>query len=105
MCDAGLLHMSALMSLAIGIAFASCTQVALFVVPTTVVVGYLLGVRMDLSFHVFEVVAIHLSLLIVAELTRAGSGSWVQGSLLLTTYALLSFGFYFLPDPAVPAPL
>eukprot|EP00668_Euglena_longa_P015978 GGOE01020170.1.p1 GENE.GGOE01020170.1~~GGOE01020170.1.p1 ORF type:complete len:400 (+),score=95.32 GGOE01020170.1:33-1232(+) len=93
------------MSLAIGIAFASCTQVALFVVPTTVVVGYLLGVRMDLSFHVFEVVAIHLSLLIVAELTRAGSGSWVQGSLLLTTYALLSFGFYFLPDPAVPAPL
>lgn len=51
-----------------------------------------------------QVVAIHLSLLIVAELTRAGSGSWVQGSLLLTTYALLSFGFYFLPDSPAAAP-
>ena len=42
------------MSLAVGIAFASCTQVALFVVPVTVLAGWLMGVKMDLSFHPFE---------------------------------------------------
>uniref|UniRef100_A0A7S1NV87 Sodium/calcium exchanger membrane region domain-containing protein n=1 Tax=Eutreptiella gymnastica TaxID=73025 RepID=A0A7S1NV87_9EUGL len=91
------------MSLAVGIAFASCTQVALFVVPVTVFAGWLMGVKMDLSFHLFEVVVIHMSLLIVAELMRGGTGSWLQGTLLLSTYALLSFGFYYLPDsPSTP---
>uniref|UniRef100_A0A7S4FER7 Sodium/calcium exchanger membrane region domain-containing protein n=1 Tax=Eutreptiella gymnastica TaxID=73025 RepID=A0A7S4FER7_9EUGL len=90
------------MSLAVGIAFASCTQIALFVVPVTVFAGWAMGIKMDLSFHLFEVVVIHMSLLIVAELMRGGTSSWVQGSLLLSTYALLSFGFYYLPDQPHP---
>lgn len=56
------------------------------------------GVPMELSFHPFEVVVLHLSVLLVAELLRGGVATWFQGSLLLATYCLVACGFFYLPS-------
>ncbi|KAF4651919.1 hypothetical protein FOZ61_010062, partial [Perkinsus olseni] len=42
--------------IAIGIAVGSCTQIALFVVPFAVIVGWCMGVSMDLDFGMLGVV-------------------------------------------------
>ena len=66
--------------------------------------GWTSGIKMDLSFHPFEVVVLHLSVLLVAELLRGGTATWFQGSLLLATYSLLAFGFLYLPAMPLPFP-
>eukprot|EP00668_Euglena_longa_P012222 GGOE01014656.1.p1 GENE.GGOE01014656.1~~GGOE01014656.1.p1 ORF type:complete len:400 (+),score=144.80 GGOE01014656.1:63-1262(+) len=83
--------------LALGVVFASCTQIAVFVVPLSVLGGWLVGAAMELAFHPFEVVVLHLSVLLVAELLRGGVATWFQGSLLLATYCLVACGFFYLP--------
>eukprot|EP00667_Euglena_gracilis_P011427 EG_transcript_11672 len=88
------------MTLAVNIALGSATQISVCVIPATVVAGWAMGVQMDLNFHPFEVVALLVAVLLVAELARTGSSNWLAGSILITAYTLIGTGFFFLP--AVP---
>ena len=46
----------------------------------------------------FEVVAIVLAVVVARELIADGRVTWMEGVLLLATYAILGFSFYHLPD-------
>eukprot|EP00668_Euglena_longa_P031920 GGOE01041192.1.p1 GENE.GGOE01041192.1~~GGOE01041192.1.p1 ORF type:complete len:417 (+),score=156.73 GGOE01041192.1:79-1329(+) len=86
------------MTLAVNIALGSATQISVCVIPMTVVIGWAMGVQMDLNFHPFEVLTLVIAVILVAELARTGTSNWLAGSILIMAYLLIGTGFYFLPD-------
>jgi Ca2+:H+ antiporter len=75
----------------------SSIQVALVVAPVLVFSGLFLGRPMDLVFNRFEVVALGLSVLVTRQLIEDGQSNWLEGLMLVSVYAMLGIGFYFLP--------
>jgi Ca2+:H+ antiporter len=86
------------MDIAINIAVGSSIQIALFVAPVMVFLSYWIGPQpMDLIFTNFEVLAITLSVAIMALISQDGESNWMEGVQLLAVYAILGIAFYFLP--------
>jgi Ca2+:H+ antiporter len=89
------------MDAAITIAVGSSIQVALFVAPVLVFVSYLIAPEpMDLRFTTLEVVAVGISVWIMALIAQDGESHWMEGVQLLAVYAILALAFYWLPMPA-----
>jgi Ca2+:H+ antiporter len=85
------------MDLSVSVAMGSSLLVALLVAPILVLVGQLIGQPMDLSFNLFEVVAITMAVAVANLISLDGHSNWLEGVLLLATYAVLAFAFYFNP--------
>ncbi len=85
------------MDLALNIAIGSSMQIALFVAPVLVFASYAFGQPMNLIFTSLEVIAISVSVLVVALIAQDGESNWMEGVLLLAVYAILGLTFYFLP--------
>jgi Ca2+:H+ antiporter len=82
------------MDLALGIAIGSSIQIALFVAPVLVLASYALGQPMDLVFEPAEVLAVVLSVAIVAQISGDGESNWLEGVQLLAVYSILGILFY-----------
>ncbi|MBD2577262.1 calcium/proton exchanger [Oscillatoria sp. FACHB-1406] len=85
------------MDLSVSVAVGSSMQIALFVAPVLVIAGWLIGQPMDLDFNPFELVSVAVSVLIVNSICADGKSNWLEGGLLLATYMVLSFAFFFHP--------
>lgn len=87
------------MDLAVNIAVGSSLQIALFVAPVLVFLSYAIGPRgpMDLLFSNLEVLAIVLSVAIMALITQDGESNWMEGVQLLAVYTILGIAFFYLP--------
>jgi Ca2+:H+ antiporter len=85
------------MDLSVSVAVGSSLQIALFVAPALVIAGYFFGQPMDLDFNPFELVAVAVAVLIANSISSDGKSNWLEGSLLLATYTVLGFAFYFHP--------
>jgi Ca2+:H+ antiporter len=86
------------MDIAVNIAVGSSIQIALFVAPLLVFLSYFIGPQpMDLHFTNFEVLAIALSVGIIALISQDGESNWMEGVQLLAVYAILGIAFYYLP--------
>ena len=76
-------------------AVGSSVQIAMFVVPLIVMVGWATGRNMTLNFPHFEIALYVISLVIVQICLSNGRGNWLLGSLLVTTYVMIAVGFWF----------
>ncbi|MEO6457393.1 MAG: calcium/proton exchanger [Chloroflexia bacterium] len=85
------------MDLAVNIAMGSTLQVALFVAPVLVLIGFFIGKPLDLFFSLFELAAIGVTMLIVNNITQDGESNWFEGLQLLALYAILAVAFFFHP--------
>lgn len=85
------------MDLSLSVAVGSSLQIALFVAPVLVLAGWLMGQPMDLDFLPFELVAVVVSVLIANSISSDGKSNWLEGTMLLATYLVLGFAFYFHP--------
>lgn len=85
------------MDLSVSVAVGSSLQIALFVAPLLVILGWLIGQPMDLNFNAFELVAVAVSVLIANSISSDGNSNWLEGILLLATYAVIALAFYFHP--------
>jgi Ca2+:H+ antiporter len=85
------------MDLSVSVAVGSSLQIALFVAPTLVLAGFLLGQPMDLNFNPFELIAVAVSVLIANSISSDGKSNWLEGTLLLAAYTVLGLAFYFHP--------
>ena len=83
------------MNLAISIALSSGAQIALFVAPVIVFAGFIIGKPIDLRFNELELLAIIVSVIILAFVATDGECNWLEGVQLLAVYAILGAGFYF----------
>jgi Ca2+:H+ antiporter len=85
------------MDLSVSVAMGSSLLVALLVAPILVLVGQAIGQPMDLSFNLFEVVAVVIAVAIANLISLDGRSNWLEGVLLLATYTVLGAAFYFHP--------
>ncbi|MDA1040099.1 MAG: cation transporter, partial [Planctomycetota bacterium] len=76
----------------------STIQMVLLVAPLLVLLGPLVGEPLDLAFSTIEVVAIVIAVVVTRELITDGKVTWMEGVLLLATYAIFAFAFYHIPD-------
>ncbi len=85
------------MDLSVSVAVGSTMQIALFVAPVLVLAGWAIGQPMNLVFAPFELVAVAIAVLIANSISADGKSNWLEGILLLATYAVMSLAFYFYP--------
>ncbi|OQD84246.1 hypothetical protein PENANT_c013G03662 [Penicillium antarcticum] len=86
------------MDLAIGVAIGSSLQIALFVTPFLVILGWIMGIEMTLHFQTFETVAFFISGLVVTLLIQDGKSNYLEGGMCLGMYIILALAFYVYPD-------
>ncbi|KAK3828696.1 MAG: Ca2+ transporter [Benniella sp.] len=85
------------MNLAISVAIGSSMQVALFVTPLLVILGWIIDEPMTLFFNTFETCVMFVSVLIVNYLIQDGESNWLEGVMLLSTYLIIAVAIYFYP--------
>lgn len=79
------------MDLAIGVAVGSSMQVALFLIPLLVVIGWGMGKdEMNLSFDIFQVAVMFVAVLLTNYLIADGKSHWLEGFLLICLYAIIA---------------
>ena len=82
------------MDLSIGIAIGSSTQVAVFIAPLAVLIGWILNADMTLQFGLFETIVTFVAVLIVNSICSDGKSNWLEGTLLLGAYGVLAVSFW-----------
>ncbi|KAK7046520.1 Calcium/proton exchanger [Favolaschia claudopus] len=85
------------LTLSMGVAVGSSIQIALFVIPLTVVVGWMIGKPMTLFFDPYEAVCLFLAVLTVNYVVQDGKSNWLEGMILMCLYAILATLFFFYP--------
>eukprot|EP00929_Paragymnodinium_shiwhaense_P046295 TRINITY_DN2356_c0_g1_i2.p1 TRINITY_DN2356_c0_g1~~TRINITY_DN2356_c0_g1_i2.p1 ORF type:complete len:465 (+),score=76.25 TRINITY_DN2356_c0_g1_i2:176-1570(+) len=83
--------------LSIGIAVGSSTQISLFVVPASVLVGWIIDQPMELNFGALNVTVMFISVIVVLSVVVDGAANWLQGYLLISAYLIIAVLYWFLP--------
>jgi Ca2+:H+ antiporter len=85
------------MDLAINIALGSSIQIALFVTPLMVILGWIIKTDMSLYFSLFETVSLFASAFIVSFLMIDGRSNYLEGALLIAAYVIIAVAAFFYP--------
>lgn len=85
------------MDLAIGVAVGSSMQIALFLTPFLVVLGWIVDQPMSLYFSTFETAVLFVAVFICSYLVQDGESNWLEGVLLIGTYVIIAIAFYEYP--------
>jgi Ca2+:H+ antiporter len=81
------------MEIGLEIAIGSSTQIALFVAPLLVFLGYFLGNPLDLLFTSYELVAIVMGIVITSVVNMDGRSNWLEGAQLIAAYIIMALAF------------
>ncbi len=73
------------MNLALGVAIGSSMQIALFITPSLVILGWAIGQPMTLKFEVFETVVFFVSVTVVNYLIQDGKSNYLEGCMCIGT--------------------
>jgi Ca2+:H+ antiporter len=93
------------MDLAIGVAVGSSIQIALFVTPLVVILGWMLNKSMSLYFNLFETISLFVTAFVVNFLVLDGKSNYLEGTLLIAAYVIIAVAAFFYPDSASQSPL
>jgi len=85
------------MDLAIGVAVGSSIQIALFITPLVVMIGWIMDRQMTLYFTLFETGCLFVSTFITNFLVLDGRSNYLEGALLVATYVIISVVAFFYP--------
>ncbi|KAI0525870.1 Calcium/proton exchanger [Xylaria bambusicola] len=87
------------MDLAIGVAIGSSMQVALFLIPLLVIIGWGIGnPDMTLAFDTFQVVTLFVAVLLVNYLIGDGKSHWLEGVQLIALYVIIAVCAFYYPN-------
>lgn len=86
------------MDLAIGVAIGSSIQIALFITPLVVLLGWALDQHMSLYFPLFETLCLFMSAFIVNFLVLDGRSNYMEGALLCAVYVIIGLVAFFYPE-------
>lgn len=99
-------HASAIMfamkdklDISLGVAIGSSTQIAMFVIPFCVVVGWIMGKSMDLNFQLFETATLFITVIVVAFMLQEGTSNYFKGLMLILCYMIVAASFFVHVDP------
>ena len=89
------------LDLALGVAIGSSTQIAMFVIPACVLLGWAMGDDLSLNFYIFETTTLFASVLVVTFYIQDGQSNWLKGVVLLLCYIIIGASFYVHTDPTL----
>ncbi|KAM6552460.1 hypothetical protein CsatB_013222 [Cannabis sativa] len=99
-------HASAIMfamkdklDISLAVAIGSSTQIAMFGIPFSVIVGWIMGRPMDLNFQLFETATLFITVLVVAFLLQEGTSNYFKGLMLILCYLIVAASFFVHVDP------
>ncbi|KAJ6619688.1 Sodium/calcium exchanger protein-domain-containing protein [Mycena sp. CBHHK59/15] len=81
------------LTLSLGVAVGSSIQIALFVIPFIVTLGWILGKPLTMLFDPFESIAFAT----VNYVVQDGKSNWLEGMILMCLYIILGTTFFFYP--------
>ncbi|RPD61091.1 Calcium/proton exchanger [Lentinus tigrinus ALCF2SS1-7] len=84
-------------TLSLGVAVGSSIQIALFVIPFIVTLGWIIGKPMSLLFDPFESVVLFLSVIVVNYTVQDGKSNWLEGMVLMCLYVIIAVVFWYYP--------
>ncbi|KAL1199805.1 Vacuolar cation/proton exchanger 3 [Cardamine amara subsp. amara] len=82
------------LDISLGVALGSATQISLFVVPLTVIVAWIMGIKMDLNFNILETSSLAFAIIIIAFTLQDGTSHYMKGMVLLLCYVIIAACFY-----------
>jgi len=82
------------MELTIGICVGSSIQIATFVVPLLVIVGWISNHELTLFFANFETITLFVSVFLVNTLIQDGKSNYMEGLMLVTLYFVVALAFW-----------
>jgi len=82
------------MELTIGICVGSSIQIAAFVIPLLVIIGWITGHDLTLFFANFETIVLFVSVLLVNLLIQDGKSNYMEGLMLVTLYLVVALSFW-----------
>jgi len=86
------------MDLAIGVAIGSSIQIAIFVTPLVVILGWCMDKDMSLYFNLFETVSLFVTAFVVNFLILDGRSNYLEGALLMAAYLIIAVAAFYYPD-------
>ncbi|KAL0316397.1 UNVERIFIED_CONTAM: Vacuolar cation/proton exchanger 3 [Sesamum radiatum] len=89
------------LDISLGVALGSATQIALFVVPLSVIVAWIMGINMDLDLNLLETSALALSILVTAFTLQDGTSHYIKGLVLLLCYVIIGACFFVFRAPLI----
>lgn len=92
------------MNLAMNIALESSKQIATFITPLLVVLGFVLGKPFDLVFTPLEVIALFACVTVLNFVCQDGRSNWLEGLSMMALYGILGTAFFFFSPPEAEAP-
>ncbi|KAF8184800.1 Sodium/calcium exchanger protein-domain-containing protein [Pholiota molesta] len=87
--------------LAMSVAVGSCIQIALFVIPFLVLLGWIMGKPLTMLFDPLETLVLFLSVLVVKFSVEDGKSHWMSGIVLMSVYILVAVSFWYFPGDTV----
>ncbi|KAI0087295.1 Sodium/calcium exchanger protein-domain-containing protein [Irpex rosettiformis] len=89
------------LDLSLGVAVGSSIQIALFVIPFIVTLGWMIGKPLTLLFDPFESIVLFLSVIVVNYTVQDGKSNWLEGAILMCLYVILAVVFWYYPGTDV----
>lgn len=81
----------------LGVAAGSSIQIALFVIPFTIILGWIIGRPITMLFDPFESIVLFLTILAVNYVVQDGKSNWLEGMILICLYVIVATVFWFYP--------
>ncbi|KAM5530997.1 hypothetical protein V8D89_015324 [Ganoderma adspersum] len=85
------------LTLSISVAVGSTIQTALFVIPSMVILGWILDKPLALLFDPFESVVLYISVNTMCYVVADGKSNWLEGVILMCLYIVIAVTFWFYP--------
>jgi len=82
------------MELVISISIGSSIQIATFVIPLLVIIGWIVGQPLSLFFADFETIILFVAVLLVNLLIQDGKSNYMEGLMLMVLYAIIALAFW-----------
>ncbi|KAK3018996.1 hypothetical protein RJ639_003604 [Escallonia herrerae] len=81
------------LDITLGVALGSATQIAMFVVPLSVIVAWIVGINMDLDFNLLETSSLALAVIVTSFTLQDGTSHYMKGFVLLLCYIVIGACF------------
>ncbi|KAJ5101334.1 hypothetical protein NUU61_003556 [Penicillium alfredii] len=88
------------MDLSIGVSVGSSIQIAIFVTPLVVILGWCMDKDMSLYFTLFETICLFVTAFVVNFLVLDGRSNYLEGALLIAAYVIIALAAFFYPNSA-----
>ncbi|XP_051130399.1 vacuolar cation/proton exchanger 3-like isoform X2 [Andrographis paniculata] len=87
------------LDITLGVALGSATQISMLVMPLTVLISWMIGVRMGMDLSILETSVLGLSIVLTTFTLQDGTSHYLKGVVLMLCYIAIGTCFFFFTPP------